>query len=95
MPGAVSFCGFPSFHTVLALISTWGAWRVRYLGSAVAVLNVLVIIAIPGDGGHFLIDIAGGVGVTMFAIAVASVMTRPGPVGLRTSVPSTISPAGS
>ena len=70
--------GFPSFHTVLALLSTWAVWRVRYLGPVMAILNALVLLAIPGDGGHFLVDIAGGVVVTAFAIAAARRMTRSG-----------------
>ena len=51
--------GFPSFHTVLALLSTWGVWRVQFIGPLVAALNVAVLFAIPGDGGHFLVDVAG------------------------------------
>ena len=87
--------GFPSFHTVLALLSTWAVWRVRFVGPLVAALNVAVLFAIPGDGGHFLVDVAGGILVTLFAIAVANAVTRTTSASAGATKPSAVSPAGS
>lgn len=63
----VGMVSFPSFHTVLALIVTY-AFRRTWLFWPVLVLNALVIFSTLPQGGHFLVDLFGGAGVTLFSI---------------------------
>jgi hypothetical protein len=81
-PGRISpyevkgLVAFPSFHTVLALLTAWYAWPLKWLRWPAIGLNALVIVAIPIQGGHHVIDIAGGLAVAVFAIAVTSWTSR-------------------
>ncbi|HZP10266.1 phosphatase PAP2 family protein [Methyloceanibacter sp.] len=81
-PGRISplevkgLVAFPSFHTVLALLIAWYAWPLKWLRWPAIGLNALVILSIPIQGGHHIIDIAGGFVVAVFAIAVTSWASR-------------------
>jgi membrane-associated phospholipid phosphatase len=60
---------FPSFHTALAVVTTWAFWRTRTLAYSAVALNALVIASTVPVGGHYFIDVfAGG------AIAVAAIL---------------------
>jgi membrane-associated phospholipid phosphatase len=62
---------FPSFHTVLAIITCYGARDSRILFIPAVALNALVLVGTITEGGHHLIDlIAGGV-IAVMAIALA------------------------
>jgi len=63
--------GFPSYHTLEALVLVWYARRLPYLRWWVAALNAVVLLAVPVQGGHHLVDMLGGVAVTLLAIALA------------------------
>lgn len=63
---------FPSFHTVLAIITTYGARDYKYLLMPVACLNAAVIVSTLPEGGHYLIDVIGGA-----TIAVGSIVLLP------------------
>lgn len=64
---------FPSFHTALAVITAWAFWRVslvRYIG---LLLNGIVVLSTPTQGGHYLVDvIAGGGLAVLFILLVRS-----------------------
>ena len=77
----IGLIAFPSFHTVLAIITMYGAWRLRAVGPLLVALNVVVLIAIPGDGGHYLVDLFGGALVALFAIVAARTVTGPAETG--------------
>lgn len=51
---------FPSFHTQLAVITTWAFWRVPLFRYPAAILNGLVVMSTPTQGGHYLVDILAG-----------------------------------
>jgi hypothetical protein len=76
-PGRISpletrgLIGFPSCHTVFALVLIWYARPVPYVRWASLALNIVVLIATPIHGGHHLIDLAGGAVVATAAIALA------------------------
>ncbi len=55
--------GFPSFHAVLALLVTWYARGLKYIRWPAMVLNLLVLISTPIQGGHHVIDVFGGFAV--------------------------------
>jgi membrane-associated phospholipid phosphatase len=61
---------FPSFHTVLAIITTYGTRDHRYLFIPVACLNAAVIVSTLPEGGHYLIDVIAGVAVAGASIAL-------------------------
>jgi hypothetical protein len=63
--------GFPSFHTVQALVLIWYARKLPFLRWIALALNIAVVIATPIHGGHHLIDVFGGIFVALAAIAAA------------------------
>jgi hypothetical protein len=58
---------FPSFHMVGAVLLSY-AYRYSKLFPLVASLNGLMMISLPTQGGHYLIDMIGGAFVATFAI---------------------------
>jgi hypothetical protein len=63
--------GFPSYHTLQALVLFWHARQERWLRWPALVLNATVLIAIPVQGGHHLMDMFGGAVVTVVAILIS------------------------
>jgi len=60
-PAAVKgLIGFPSFHTVMALLTVWYARGLPGLRWLALALNILVIVSTPVHGGHHLVDVFGG-----------------------------------
>jgi len=64
---------FPSFHAVLATLFTY-AHRRSPTFLPIAAFNALMLLAIPSEGGHYLVDIIGGVVVGGVAILATSVL---------------------
>lgn len=62
---------FPSFHSALAAIFMYSVRRVRYVAPPVYLLNVMLILATPPQGGHYLVDVLAGIAVA--AVAIQSV----------------------
>jgi PAP2 superfamily len=65
MQGLVSF---PSFHTCMGLIIAWcarGRWDTSVVGS---LIGAAIIIGTPIFGGHYLVDVLGGIAVTLSAV---------------------------
>lgn len=56
--------GFPSFHTVMALMSLIAIWPYRLARLALIVVNTALLPAILIHGGHNLMDVLGGTVVT-------------------------------
>jgi hypothetical protein len=67
-----SLIGFPSYHCVLALLVSWHAWELKSLRWPLALLNAIIIVSTPSQGGHHLMDVLGAVPVT----ALVLLMTR-------------------
>jgi hypothetical protein len=63
--------GFPSYHTLQAVVLVWYTRRVAFLRWPSLALNVAVLVAVPIQGGHHLVDLFGGVVVSVAAIAIA------------------------
>ncbi|WP_157019759.1 phosphatase PAP2 family protein [Mesorhizobium xinjiangense] len=57
---ALGLIAFPSFHTVMALMSVWFMASVRPLFPLFLSVNLLMVPAILVHGGHHLVDLAGG-----------------------------------
>ena len=63
--------GFPSYHTLQALVLTWYARGLKGFRWPAILLNLAVLVSIPVQGGHHLVDMFGGMAVTVVSIAVA------------------------
>jgi membrane-associated phospholipid phosphatase len=68
---------FPSFHTTLAIITTWAVRDVRYISIPVLLLNAVVIVSTLPEGGHHLVDICAGGIIAAVAILTVQIYTRP------------------
>lgn len=64
--------GFPSFHTVMAVLFLYYAWSLKYLRVPAVVLSGLMLPAILLHGAHNLVDVFGGLAVASFSIWFAS-----------------------
>lgn len=64
--------GFPSYHTLQAVLLAWYARRLAFVRWPFLALNVAVLIAVPIHGGHHLVDLFGGLAVSAVAIAIAA-----------------------
>ncbi|HVV64446.1 MAG TPA: phosphatase PAP2 family protein [Rhizomicrobium sp.] len=64
--------GFPSYHTLQAVMLMWYARTLRLWRWPAILLNLVVLVATPIQGGHHLVDMFGGAVVTLAAISLAS-----------------------
>lgn len=64
--------GFPSYHTLQALVLVWYARSIPMLRWPAIALNVAVLFAIPIQGGHHIVDAFGGTAVTLVSIWLAA-----------------------
>jgi membrane-associated phospholipid phosphatase len=64
--------GFPSYHTQQALLLIWYARKIKVLLWPSILLNLIVLISIPIQGGHHLVDMFGGAAVTVVSVALAA-----------------------
>jgi hypothetical protein len=74
MTGIVTF---PSFHTVLAILLVYVHRPPLRSFVPVLILNVVMIVAIPFAGHHYLVDMIAGAGVAAISIAVVRLAMRP------------------
>jgi len=65
--GVTGLVGFPSFHTVMALMSLFALWPYRIARFLLVPLSLLLLPGILAHGGHNLMDVLAGA-----AIAVGS-----------------------
>ncbi len=70
---------FPSFHAVLAILFTY-AHRGSPIYLPVAAFNGLMLLSIPSEGGHYLVDVLGGIAVGGLAILMTRVLPARAPV---------------
>lgn len=68
--------GCPSFHTALAMLTTYALWSVPYARTLSIALNILVLASIPADGGHHFADVGSGAAVTFFSLYLADIAMR-------------------
>jgi PAP2 superfamily protein len=64
---------FPSFHAVLAILFTYAHRRSPML-APVAALNAVMILSLPSEGGHYLVDVFGGIAVGLVALLATHVI---------------------
>ena len=59
---------FPSYHTIITILLTYMYRNQRRMLSVVLPLNILQLLAIPSEGGHYISDILGGGAVAIIVI---------------------------
>ncbi len=74
MQGIVAF---PSFHTILGILVMYAHRPPARTFVPVAILNVLMLVAIPFAGHHYLVDMIAGAVVAAVSIAVVQAVMRP------------------
>lgn len=74
--GAQGLVAFPSFHTVSAVILILAFSAVPYLRWPAFALNGLMLIAIPIEGGHYIVDVIAGAVLALAAWSVAGRLLR-------------------
>ena len=62
---------FPSFHTVLAVLTAVALWPVPFLRWPSAVLAGLIVLSTVTTGWHYFSDVLGGLILTVASLAVA------------------------
>ncbi len=62
---------FPSYHGVLALITAFYAWHLRWLRWPALFINLAVVISSPIQGGHHAIDLVASFPAAALALAIA------------------------
>lgn len=70
---------FPSFHAVLAVLFI-NAHRGSRLFLPIAALNLLMLAALPSEGGHYLLDVPAGIVVGILALLTARLWSARAPV---------------
>lgn len=71
---------FPSFHTVMALLLVHAHRGLRWSRLPFAALNLLMLLSIPSEGGHYLADMAAG---ALIAALTLAAVRAPWPGGQR------------
>lgn len=83
---------FPSFHATSAILFIWAAWPIRWLRGPMLGMNVAMLLATPIEGGHYLIDVFGGIAIAWVGIAALRFTTlrvaRPAPAPAGLPVPA-------
>jgi len=61
----------PSFHTIMAVLFAYASWPFRGARLFIIPNNILLVIATPIYGGHYLIDVLSGLAIAFLGIAFA------------------------
>jgi membrane-associated phospholipid phosphatase len=61
---------FPSFHTVLAILTAYAVRDLPYVALPALVINLIVIAATLPEGGHHLADVIAGAAIAGVAIVI-------------------------
>lgn len=74
--GSDGIIAFPSLHAALAIIMIAGLWPLpvlRWIGLA---LNIVMLVSIPVDGGHYFIDVLAGLVIAWLSLAAAKAIVE-------------------
>jgi membrane-associated phospholipid phosphatase len=62
---------FPSFHASACLLFVWAIWDLRWFRIPAVSLNALMLVSSLVHGGHYFVDLAGGLIVASLAVLMA------------------------
>lgn len=65
---AQGLISFPSLHTILALCFAYSLRHVRFVFPVGIVLNAMMIVSTPTQGGHYLCDVLSGIVIGVLLI---------------------------
>lgn len=68
---------FPSFHTVMGILTTYAMRQVRFLFPLVAAVNACMIAATMPEGGHHFIDVVAGALIAVGSIVAVRRLAGP------------------
>src|SRR2546425_1180345 len=66
----------PSYHTVLAILIIYAYRGCSRLFILALVLNAVMLLSLPSEGGHYLIDLIAGGAIAVVTIAITSAAAR-------------------
>lgn len=66
---------FPSYHTVMAVALIWASRGIAWLFWPTLPISLGVLISIPSEGGHYLVDMIAGAAITAVVILLNQVIT--------------------
>ncbi|HWD13790.1 phosphatase PAP2 family protein [Pseudochrobactrum sp. sp1633] len=72
----IGLIAFPSYHTVLALVGIWFSRSLKWMFPVFLIVNLLVFPATLAHGGHYLIDLAGGLILFLICLWGAELFQR-------------------
>lgn len=78
----VGLVSFPSFHTAAATLLAIAAWPDRRLRAVILPMDAAMLLSIPVEGTHYLIDMIGGAGVALIATLLVVLFERRGDMGV-------------
>src|SRR5664279_1894622 len=78
-PELAGIVAFPSFHVILALLSTRALWGIRRLRLFCAALCVAICISTVATGWHYVTDVFAGIAVATCSQMIASWALRTQP----------------
>jgi hypothetical protein len=62
---------FPSFHATAAILIAYAVRGVRFVAIPMLILNVLMIVSVIPEGGHYLVDLIAGLLIALVCIVVS------------------------
>ncbi len=64
--------GLPSYHAILAIFTVYAAWEFPLLRELAIIINFMVMLSIPADGGHHFFDMFAGMVVAAVSLTLAN-----------------------
>lgn len=71
---------FPSYHTVMAIVLIWVCRGITWLFWPTLLVCIGVLLSIPSEGGHYLVDMIAGAAITV-AVILLNRARRVAPTG--------------
>lgn len=68
----VGMISFPSAHAALAVLFAWAAWVNRWLFAVIGTMSLMMFVATPIEGNHYMIDLVAGVVLAIVAIRLSA-----------------------
>lgn len=73
---ASGIISFPSVHAAVAVLCAWAMWTNTLMRWPFLMLNILMIGSAITEGGHYVVDLVAGAGLSGFVIASVLYVTR-------------------
>jgi membrane-associated phospholipid phosphatase len=77
LPQLQGIIEMPSYHAILAVLLSWSFRRTGWLGVTIGLWNLLMLVSVLSEGGHYLVDLIAGVVVAAVAIWLARATLPP------------------